>query len=296
VNASSRKPQPTNGSVENDDPFARMLDILLPQGGYVVAQVECYFDESGSHSGSHALCVAGYLMDKRSAIALTRQWAKVLKRVNIPYFHMVDCAHGTDVFEKLSITHRIDVEKKMIDLIKEKTIQGIGVTINMQDYNSIMPKHPLIGTPYSFCAHVLIAGVGTWLQHNVNADPPIKECAFFFEAGHQSMTETNRIMEILFLSKTMRERHKYAGHAFVLKEKTPAVQAADLLAWQLYTDRRHEMENRPRRKDYESLLQHHHTIIHLDKPKIMALAERFGFEPPNSEAMEQLRFGDLHDG
>jgi hypothetical protein len=67
-------------------PFVRFLDVLLPDGGYVVVEVESYFDESGSHKGSPLLCVAGYIIEKNAAIKLTDAWRAVLQEHNIPFF------------------------------------------------------------------------------------------------------------------------------------------------------------------------------------------------------------------
>jgi hypothetical protein len=47
----------------------------------------------------------------------------------------------------------------------------------------------------------------------------------------------------------------YVSHTFVDKKKFPCIQAADLLAWQMFTDWKHGMDKRPRRKDFSYLLE-----------------------------------------
>ena len=58
--------------------------------------VETYFDESGTHEGSPVMCVAGYILTKRNAIELAREWNEVLNWAELPhplpYFHMSECA------------------------------------------------------------------------------------------------------------------------------------------------------------------------------------------------------------
>src|SRR5438105_4019181 len=48
--------------------IGRLLEILLPQNGYVMQLAEAYFDESGSHDGSPVLCVAGYIFEKNACM------------------------------------------------------------------------------------------------------------------------------------------------------------------------------------------------------------------------------------
>jgi len=47
------------------EPFLSVVGALLRGSGYVVQVVHAFFDESGSHSDSAVLCVAGYAFEKR---------------------------------------------------------------------------------------------------------------------------------------------------------------------------------------------------------------------------------------
>jgi len=47
------------------EPFLSVVGALLGGSGYVVQVVHAFFDESGSHSDSAVLCVAGYAFEKR---------------------------------------------------------------------------------------------------------------------------------------------------------------------------------------------------------------------------------------
>ena len=55
---------------QNHAILVRLFQILAPGKRDVVALIEAYFDESGAHVGSHALCVAGYLFEKTQCEAL----------------------------------------------------------------------------------------------------------------------------------------------------------------------------------------------------------------------------------
>jgi hypothetical protein len=245
---------------------------MLPLGGYAMIQAQAYFDESGSHDGSPILCVAGYVFRKSQAIKLGHEWRKILRWKKLPYFHMVECAHGNGPFANLTLAERIAVETRMIEIIKKHAVQGISVTVDPVEYASFPGKLPtkpgLYDNAYALCTQTIMAGISAF----IDANPKIENMAYFFEAGHKSRFQADEIMRAMFAVPKHKRDFRYVGHAFVEKQKSPQIQAADLLAWQWYTDRRHQREGRPRRKDCESLLQLHHNAIHLGAKELETIA------------------------
>jgi hypothetical protein len=247
----------------------------VPDGGYAMIQAQAFFDESGSHDGSHIFCLAGYIFRKSQAIKLGHEWRRVLRWKKLPYFHMVDCAHGNGPFSNLTKSERIAVQTKLIDLIKRHSMQGLAITVDPDEYADFFPRLPMDENwyekdAYGFCAQVIMTGVAEFISRN----PMIAAMTYFFEAGHKSATKADKIMEAMVSQPEDKRYLRYAGHRFVEKQKSPQVQAADLLAWQWYTDRRHELEGRPRRKDCESLLQHFHTVVHIDRKELSRIADQ----------------------
>ncbi len=252
-----------------DDPLAFVLSGILPGSGYVTIQCQAYFDESASHEGAAILCLAGLIFKKSEAIKLGHEWRKVLQWKELPYFRMVECAHGNGPFANLSKPDRIEVATRMIEIIKRRAIQGIAVTVDNADFQSVMAEYPraarVYKTAYTFCTHTVIAGVGSWIY----ANPKVAQMAYFFEDGHASAPQSKSIMDDLFAVPEKCEQYRYAGYGFVPKRKSYAVQAADLLAWQWHKDKKNQLEGRPRRKDCESLLQLHHNVAHLNRAALV---------------------------
>jgi hypothetical protein len=271
----------------NDSVLARLLEAALPEGGYVLVQVESYFDESGSHCDSKTLCVAGYLFHKKDAVRLKRKWDKVLNRFGLPFFRMSDCAHGNEPFDKLTKLQCIAVETRMIKLIKDHSAMGFAVTLDLDEWKRHRPLNRVIGDDYSFCAHVIIAGVGQWIKEHPETD----KCAYFFEAGHKHQKQANIIMTTIFNNSRLQSDYRYAAHAFIPKCGNPPVQAADLLAWQWYTDRKRTAQKLPHRKDLESLLEHKHMAVHIGPNKIRALSDMFSSAGINDNIVEVLHAG-----
>jgi hypothetical protein len=260
------------------DVLADFLRVLLPYGGYAMIEAQAYFDESGSHGDSPILCVAGYIFRKSEALKLGREWRRVLRWKQLPYFRMVECAHGNGPFANLRKDERVTVQTKLIDAIKRHALQGVAITIDPAEYASFPKRMPLAkpglyDDAYSFCTQVIMTGVSVFIERN----PQVGRMAYFFEAGHASAPQADQIMRLMLAQPRVKEQFRYAGHAFVEKRDSPQIQAADLLAWQWYTDRRHVAEGRPRRKDCDSLLELHHNAVHIDSKELDRIVNESNF-------------------
>lgn len=153
-----------------------------------------YFDESGSDAGSPVLCVAGYVIEKEACAQLCTDWQKVLDDYSLPFFRMSACAHHTDPFDKISRPDCIEVEKRMIAIIKRSVSCGIAITVDPKDFAQIVPSFPDIGSPYSYCCRLCLTDVKHWINDEAHFDG---EMAYFFESGHvRSITPDPEIREI----------------------------------------------------------------------------------------------------
>jgi hypothetical protein len=94
--------------------------------------------------------------------------------------------------------------------------------------------------------------------------------------GHESRAEAEDVVGAVLtnpLNKVRNVHYGYVAQSFILKQEAPAVQAADLLAWQWATDLKHQMTGRPRRKDFESLSQAPLRGVHFDKRRLLYYIE-----------------------
>jgi len=228
-----------------------MLEIIAPAEGDLVAFLECYFDESGSHDDSPALSLAGYLFEKDRCKALELEWKKVLGYYKLPYFRMSACAHGQKPFDRLSKQECIDVEKAVIALVNEYALLGVAVVVNEKDYATWFPEPNNVRSAYTFCCWQILAGINVWIKRNNFQG----EIHYFYEAGHASQSEANALMARIFNIQTLRTSYRYSGHSFVDKVKMQPVQTADILAWHWGTQLKRWLKNEHRmRKDCEALL------------------------------------------
>jgi hypothetical protein len=273
------------------EPFIGVVDALLRGGGYVVQFVHAYFDESGSHAGSPVLCVAGYAFQKRDARLLAKDWASVLNQYNLPFFHMVDCAHGSKSYAALSKQQRIKIATALIGIVKRHASQGFAVSVDVEAYKELVPSWAPAQSPYAFCARCVIDEIGRWFFQTGFRG----KSAYFFEAGHESRSEAERVVGAVLtnpITKIGNVHYGYVAHSFILKRESAAIQAADLLAWQWATDIKHQMSNRSRRKDFESLALLPVRGAHFDRPRLvyyLELLKEFGVHQnhESSTALEE---------
>lgn len=146
--------------------FSRLLRVLFPRNGGIVFAINAYFDESGDLTDPQKVfCVAGYFIQSDAAEAMDSEWDRVLNEHGLPYFHMVDCAHGNGVFAGKSKDERTEIVCKLIDLIKKYTLEGFSA-LAKEDEFEISDKNPdVYSSCVSACEHFskLVASMGTSL-------------------------------------------------------------------------------------------------------------------------------------
>ncbi|XUM20240.1 DUF3800 domain-containing protein [Bradyrhizobium oligotrophicum S58] len=216
-----------------------------------MARTEGYFDESGDFDmPPNIFCLSGYFIDSEAAVEMDVQWGEVLTAHSIPYFHMVDCAHGAGVFAKMSRDERAQIARKLIDLIKKYVLEGVSVVVKKGSFE-LSETNP---DPYTSLVETCVYMLKSFLQGN-----QIKgDLAYFFEAGHKNKGRAyNNVAQTLTkMSATLN---------FGDKGTVRLLQAADILAWQTvkYVKDAIEQKRGPR-KDFLSLMERPHTLFRMD--------------------------------
>lgn len=223
-----------------------------------MAICEGYFDESGSLDEPPGIfCVSGYFIEVEAARAMAVRWAETLAQYALPYFHMVECAHGNGVCAALDRDSRIQLVIKLIALIKEFTSFGFSAFAKADHFKPSTERE----NPYVACAELCaLAIVGSLRPHYEDS-----EVAYFFESGHSSQG--------MAYQHLARKVGANSPVSFVGKNQSNLVQAADLLAWQSTKYLKDKISGaRAARKDFASLMEHPHTFVYLTQDEILTLA------------------------
>lgn len=271
--------------------------LFTPGEIYVVRTIHAFFDESGSHNSSPVLCVAGYAFEKREARLFSNEWRRLLRCYGVPFFHMVDCAHGSGPFASLSLRQRIFLQTACIKLIKRRAAHGFAVSVDPTAFHNIMPVWGPAKTPYAFCARCIIDEIGRWFFQSSFQG---RSC-YFFEDGHQSRNEASSVIASVLenpLAAIHSVHYGYLKHEFLAKQDALPLQAADMLAWQVATDVKHQATGRKRRRDYASMLDMPVRHLHFGESKLnhyVQLLTEFGLDRSNEPATAAQLVRRLHD-
>jgi len=234
--------------------------------------MSAFFDESGTHEGSPFLCVAGYLFSSDQLLKLDGAWNSMLESKGIKYFRMSSCAHGNGIFKELSPQDCIDIETEAIFLIKEHMTLGYAVSLDMNVAHMIEkipgPNPKWFNNPYTFTCYLCLVAVKKWIGDNNYQG----EVAYFFESGHASQGDANKLMNRIFSKEELRIKYRYSSHSFADKANVRPLQCADLLSWQWFTYMKKIQNNLPPRKDFLALMQKEHFVQYVEEERIKYLS------------------------
>jgi hypothetical protein len=229
---------------------------------------ESYFDETNTHKGKERLCVGGYIFLEEAANQQAIRWAELLEKWNLRFFHMVDCAHNTGVFSHLNKTECDLAARQAIQIIKETASTGICVTVLESDYLEIIPKLKFFGSAYDSCARDVITGVAAWMDRAKFTG----QMHYVFEDGTNTSSHASWSIVQMMKDKELRAEARYSRHTFIKKIRSPGVQAADILAWHAGQDCKRALRGDPMRKDFASLCEISHSVVHLTRDRLTEMA------------------------
>ena len=249
------------------------IHTLTLIGSNMTALYEMYSDES---ENGNFITVAGFIFTKKHTRRLELDWCTILKKNNLPYFHMVDCAHGNDTFESMrhDKERRIEIQTELFTILKK--YKSVGFTVSFDKRLShLLPSSLNLEieqiTPYTLCSYWLMLNASKWAKQK----SPDAEISYFYEAGHKSESQAVKIMQALYTDTWHRNHFKIASFSFVEKKSSAAIQTGDILAWQWCKYKKDTDNDRHKvRKDLLALIDDKKTYCtDFNEQKILELIE-----------------------
>jgi hypothetical protein len=241
-------------------------DKLLPNkpgrwGVGIMARYHAYFDESGKDSGRPVIAFGGYLFKASQASRAQDSWRRVLCKYNLPYFHMVDCAHNAPPFKQIGREKSAEVARLCIEIIKKHARVGCVNFINPHRFiisEEIKANFPDMSKQYSWVAIYAISR----MFELAGRDGRQLHIDFYFESGNIEQAHIARQVEkVLTTENPIRGNHT-GTITFSAKGERPLTQAADLLVWQATKHmKRLVWDNAGPRKDFASLMGLTHEFL-----------------------------------
>jgi len=214
-----------------------MFPHWLPEDKRVVmvAQLyQAYLDESGTHRGSQAIVVAGFISNQSEWTSFSEEWKTALDEWQIPKFHMVDFAHNQGIFKSWSEQTRRERLNHLLGIIKRHTFSSIAFVIFKKSFDEIISEQAriLCKTAYE------LASIGCYHNLSVHAKKRYIDghIAYVMESGSLGREGLARMHGLQSRYPEWVEDTRIKSLSFQDKQSFTPLQAADILAYEIYKD------------------------------------------------------------
>jgi len=204
---------------------------IPPEERFVVA-FTAYFDESGTHEGSEAVVVAGYISTPDLWQNFEAKWREVLAEFGIAFFHMADFAAKKQQFDGWPEDKRRACLSKLIHVVNDHVIASIGTVIPVKEYKDTFSEkaNTFVGGPYGVAAWACMISLSGMLD--LIGVPG--QIAYVFESGAPGYGQVLKVFRWNEQSPGDKEQMRLLSLSFQNKREFCPLQAADILAYELY--------------------------------------------------------------
>jgi hypothetical protein len=219
-----------------------------------VVILTAYFDESGTHSGSEAVAVAGYVSTPDRWERFGQEWREALAAYNIEYFHMTDFANGTNPYKQWPKQKRRHRFERLVSIINKHALASVGIVIPVSFYESAMsPKAKRIsGGPYGHAVRCCFMDLAKIDRSNVVGHENVW-IDYVFEAGVKGSGMIVKTFRESAKNENTRNQFRLHSIRFEDKRQFVPLQAADILAYELYKHMPRQLGIDPRKQRVEHL-------------------------------------------
>jgi len=213
-----------------------------------------FLDESYTNDGSRIYVVSGILYDRRDVRSLNRRWRKQLRTAGLRRFHTVEQAHLRGEFEGRPRVEADDIYQQFLRMLRFRTRGSVTVCAFPESGFDILSPGAIPLTPYAMSAYACMSRI------LLLAREEDEKVTFFIEDGADGARELSRLIR----NQKARNDEVWTPNLetwqFVQKDAVPAIQAADILAYEI-SKRVHDLttgqvkgSTRPLRKSLDSIL------------------------------------------
>jgi len=256
------------------DGFAHLYRSLGFSAKRLIAVFTVYCDESGTHAGSGATVVACYVGHARQWQAFGREWRVLLNSEGIKILHRVDLENFRGEFRGWNNERRIDFLRKAHRIIRTRTVCGFGYAVVKADFERVMDSRieEALGGIYGWCVQDCMVAVAKWANRTGRSDP----INYVLEDGADGITGVHRLFNFVVKNPEYRQKCLVGTWSFASKKDVIQLQAADLLAYEVYKDAINNLVNKRRilRNSARDLIRACDRTNFWDEAKLRAYLDR----------------------
>jgi len=221
-----------------------------------------FFDASGTQKNldglgrySSSVAVSGYLATPKQWSKFEKEWQIVLDYAGIPQFHMTEFVARVKEYKDWTEEKRGMVIEALIDVIHRNVIYGIGALVLLADYREVINtdfRRGVVGSPFTFCSKMCFYAAAQWAERFGYKD----SIKYVFDHGDEHGKEVLAAHTYACNNEEESAFYRFSTGllTFERKDKATPIQAADILAYEMYKEmQRNVYPSEPKRYTRNSL-------------------------------------------
>ena len=232
-----------------------------------------YVDDSGSHDTSPSYVLSAFYTTPKHWEKILREWLGMVHRYGVTAFHATDCANGAKEFVGWSQLRKKNMFRNLINILtRHSDLRGCSACIVLKDYEEVVypEAHELFGGPKVLTFQLLALEVAK------RANEPV---VFIMDKPSKGW---GALDDIFNKTKKLAEKRPWADNLHSLIPGNirafPAIQTADLLAYESYRELKEKTKTGPRRRLRKSMrrlmVEKSLTGPYFEKKSLLSLIEQ----------------------
>jgi len=189
-----------------------------------------YFDDSGSHTESEVIVIGGFVATSLEWLGFESQWEAALKEFEIGMFRMSKWSNRAPPFDWPD-EKRHACLARLINIIADRSLMSFGVALPMASYGKLLsPLAQQSISPYGLAAEFVFGAVAEEIR---DADAKV---AYIFESGSPGSSGMKEAFDKSMSVPSIKKEFHLASLTFLDKRNVLQLQAADIVAYEIYRE------------------------------------------------------------
>lgn len=191
-------------------------------------QLVGYFDESGHSAGTDFFALAAFVAEDTDWVAFDSMWRDALREAGAPYLHMREFAHSLGPFSGWAEARRRGLLAGCITAINSVPATAVGATMSTACFAALPEEaRSALRDPFYCCFQEVVRGVAV----AACLTPPGNRVSMVFSRQDEFGSSAQQLWNVM--AETIDVKHRMGPLSFNDMREVPALQAADLLAYEL---------------------------------------------------------------
>jgi hypothetical protein len=196
-----------------------------------------FLDESGTHTSSRVTAMAGYVITTDALPLLEKEWCSVLAEYELDELHMKEFVPPHGKHASWDNERKREMLERLIALIHRHSSVGIGAALEMTELMTTShalahSKSPeLVHSPYQWCFRYCVQAAA-W----ADASDRTGSIDYVLDGGCSVMGRIHEQFQLSVENPAIREKFRIGSLSFADSKQSPALQCADLLAYEMYKE------------------------------------------------------------